>query len=204
MLKFVKFMPIKYISGIVKREVIHVTIGEARQAYAAKMQALNEQRKALYEQKKALEDGKIEMTDEEISALGKAIDRVEFNRDRTSEGLDGLNNRRTFLQYAESTKRSGEAAAKTASDYSKCLEVARRIARGDKVPPYDEKKLMEFSSVMYQTSKTMAAIAQNEKVKKHKSLWGNEDDNKPQRSVDEVVDNMESGVSMSDISMDIE
>ena len=181
-----------------------MTIGEARQAYAARLDTLNEQRKVLYERKKALEEGKIEMTDEEISALGRAIDRVEFNRDRTSEGLDGLNNRRTFLECAESSKRSGEAAAKTASDYSKCLEVARRIARGDKVPPYDEKKLMEFSSVMYQTSKTMAAIAQNEKVKKHKSLWGNEDDNKPQSSVDEVVDNMESGLSMSDVCADLD
>ena len=174
-------------------------IGEAREVYSARIRALNEQRAALYEQKKALEDGKIEMTDEEISALGKAIDRVEFDREKASEVLDGLNMKRMFLQYAESTKRSGEAAAKAANDYSKCLEVARRIARGDKVPPKDEQKLLEFSTVMYQTSKNMAAAAHNEKVKKHKSLWGNEDDNRqPQESVDETVDNMESGIVSED------
>ena len=172
-----------------------MTIGEAREVYSARIRALNEQRRVLYEQKKALEDGKIEMTDEEISALGKSIDRVEFDREKASEVLDGLNKKRMFLQNAESTKRSGMAAANATSDYSKCLEVARRIARGDKVPQKDEQKLLEFSPVMYQTSKNMAAIAHNEKVKKHKSLWDDEDDNRqPQKSVDEVVDNMESGI----------
>lgn len=180
-------------------------IGEASLAYQARMKALNEQRKALYEQKKALEDGKLEMTDEEISALGKAIDRVEANYDNTSKGLEALNMRKMFLQNAESTKRSGEYAAKQADDYSKCLEVARRIARGDKVPAHDEQKLLEFSSVMYMTAKNMAALAQNEKTKKHKSLWKDDDGNgQPQRSVEEVVDNMESGVSMPDISADPE
>lgn len=180
-------------------------IGEASQAYQARMKALNEQRKALYEQKKALEDGKLEMTDEEISALGKAIDRVEANCDNASKVLEALNMQKMFLQNAESSKRSGEYAKKQADNYSKCLEVARRIARGDKVPPQDEKKLLEFSTVMYQMSKNMAAMAQNEKAKKHKSLWKNgEDDNKPQCSVEDVVDNMECGVSMPDISADIE
>ena len=179
-------------------------IGEASQAYAARLKALNEQRKALYEQKKALEEGKIEMTDEEISALGKAIDRVEANRDNASKVMEAINMQKMFLQNAESTKRSGEIAAKQADDYSKCLKVARRIARGDKVPPKDEQKLLEFSSIMYLTAKNMAALAQNEKAKKHKSLWGDEDNNKPERSVDEVVDNMECGVSMPDISADID
>ena len=175
-------------------------IGEAREVYSARLRALNEQRKALYEQKKALEDGKLEMTDEEIFALGKAIDRVEFDSEKASEVLDGLNQKRMFLQNAESTKRSGKAAADAASDYSKCLEVARRIARGDKVPPKDEQKLLEFSTVMYQTSKNMAVAAHNEKIKKHKSLWGDEDDNRqPQKSVDEVVDNMESGIGPEEI-----
>lgn len=172
-------------------------IGEASQIYSAKLRELNEMRNALYEKKKALEEGKIEMTDEEISALGKAIDRVEFNRDNASKVMEGINAQKMFLQEAESSKRQGEAAAKQAENYSKCLEVARRIARGDKVSPKDEQKLMEFSSDMYQMAKSMAAAAQNEKVKKHKSLWKDEDDDQqPEKSVDEVVDNMECGMAM--------
>lgn len=181
-------------------------IGEASQVYSAKIKALHERRDALYEQKKALEDGKIEMSDEEITALGKAIDRVELNCENASKFMEGFNLKKTFLQNAESNKRAGENAAKRADDYSKCLEVARRIARGDKVPPKDEKKLLEFSSEMYQMAKTMAAAAQNEKAKKHKSLWKDEDENQqPEKSVEETVDDMECGMSMPpEISEDLD
>ncbi len=181
-------------------------IGEASQVYSARIKALNEQRNALYEQKKALEDGKIQMTDEQISELGKAIDRVELKHDSASKIMESINTQRTFLQDVESAERQGKAASKQADDYSKCLEVARRIARGDKVPPKDEKKLLEFSAEMYQMAKTMAAAAHNEKAKKHKSLWKDEDENQqPEKSVDEVVDNMECGIAMPpDISADID
>lgn len=182
-------------------------IGEASRLYSAKLSELNEQRKALLEKKKALEDGKIEMTDDEVRALGKAIDRVEINRANASKNMEGINAQKTFLQEAENSKRAGEAAAKQAENYSKCIEVARRIARGDKLPLKDEQKLLEFSSKMYQMAKNMAAVAQqSEKVKKHKSLWKDEDENgQPEKSVEEVVDNMECGVSLSpDISTDID
>ncbi len=180
-------------------------IGEARQVYSARIKALNEQRNALYEQKKALEDGKIEMTDDEITELGKAIDRVELNCDNASKVMESINSQRMFLQNAESADRQGKTAAKHADDYSKCLEVARRIARGDKVPPKDERKLLEFSAEMYQMAKTMAAAARNEKAKDHKSLWKDEDENQPpEKPIDEVVDDMECGISMPpEISEDI-
>lgn len=182
-------------------------IGEARQLYTAKINELNARRDYLYEQKKALEEGKIVMSDDEISSLGKAIDRVELSRDNAYKAMEGINTQRSLLYNAESNKRAGETAAKKADDYSKCLEVARRIARGDKVPPKDEKKLLEFSSEMYQMAKTMASAAHNEKSKKHKSLWKDEDENAAEKSVDEVVDNMEcSGVDTflsSDMGADI-
>ncbi len=172
-------------------------IGEARQVYSARIKALNEQRNFLYEQKKALEDGKIEMTDEEVSELGKAIDRVELKHDNASKIMESINTQRMFLQNAEGVERQCKTAAKQAEDYSKCLEVARRIARGDKVPPKDEHKLLKFSAEMYQTAKMMAAAARNEKAKKHKSLWKNEDENQqPERPIDEVVDDMECGISI--------
>lgn len=180
-------------------------IGEASRFYSAKLKELDERRDALYEQKKALENGKLKMTDEEISALGKAIDRVELSRENASEVMANINAQKTFLQSAESSKRAGDAEAKRAEEYSKCLEVARRIARGDKVPPKDEQKLLEFSSEMYQMSKIMAAAAQNEKAKKHKSLWKDEDEDAPEKTVEETVDEMECAVSaLPEISADID
>ncbi len=180
-------------------------IGEASRIYSARIKDLNEQRNALYEQKKALEDGKIQMTDEEASELGKAIDRVELNCDSASKTMESINAQKMMLQNAESVERQGKTAAKQAEDYSKCLEVARRISRGDKVPAKDEQKLLEFSSEMYQMAKSMAAAAQNEKVKKHKSLWKDEDEEnqQPESSVEETVDNMECAVT-PEISAEIE
>ncbi len=173
-------------------------IGEARQVYSARIKALNEQRNFLYEQKKALKDGKIEMTDEEVSELGKAIDRVELSYDSASKTMERINTQTMFLQSAEGAKRQGKAAEKQAEDYSKCLEVARRIARGDKVPSKDEQKLLKFSAEMYQTAKIMAAAAHNKKAKNHKSLWKNGDENQqPEGPIGEVVDDMECGISIS-------
>lgn len=179
-------------------------IGEATQVYTARMNTLREQRAALYEQKKALEKGEIEMTNKEILNLKKSIDRADFNYENASKFMEGFNMQKNFLCDIESSKRAGEAAMKRADDYSKCLEVARRLARGDKVPPKDEQKLLEFSDEMYQMAKNMAAIAENAKRKKHKSLW--EDENAaPEKSVEETVNNMECGMSMPpELPLDID
>lgn len=187
-------------------------IGEASKIYSAKLSEINEQRKALYEKKKALEDGRIEMTDDEVKALGKAIDRIEIKRDNASKAMESVNTQKSFLMEAENSKRQGDAMAEQAENYSKCLEVAHRIAKGDKVPLKDEQKLLEFSSEMYQMAKNMAAVANNEKVKKHKTLWKDEDEaRQPEKSVEETVDNMECSVdpivdsiSGGEISVDID
>ena len=56
------------------------------------------------------------------------------------------------------------------------MEVARRIMRGDKVPPYDEKKLMEYDWKLYSMAKRAAAMVEIQKKRKaHKSLWEDEE-----------------------------
>lgn len=172
-------------------------IGEASRIYSAQMSKLRDKRSQLLEQKKALENGEIEMTDEEVSALGKAIDRVDIQYEKASEFMQGFNTQKTLLQDAEASKRQGDAMAEKAENDAKCLEIARRIARGDKVPPKDEQKLLEFNADMYQMAKNMASMVNNEKRKEHDSLWDDEDENgQPEKSVDEVVDNMECSMEM--------
>lgn len=56
---------------------------------------------------------------------------------------------------------------------SKMLEVARRIAKGDKVPPEDEKRLMEYNFKLYMTAKQSAIFAKEHK--KDESLWDDEE-----------------------------
>lgn len=53
-------------------------------------------------------------------------------------------------------------------DLSRALAIARRIMKGDKVPPKDESFLFRYNSDLYLKAKMMAAIQAN--PKKHKSL----------------------------------
>ena len=172
-------------------------IGEASRLYSAQMNKLRDKRSELYEQKKALEKGEIEMTDDEVLSLKKAIDRVDIQYEKASEFMEGFNTRKSLMQNAEASRQQGDAMAKAADDYVKCIEVARRIARGDKVPPRDEKKLLEFNSEMYQMAKNMGSMAKKtEKHKEHKSLWKDDENNTNTPSPEEVVDNMECGMAM--------
>lgn len=172
-------------------------IGEASKIYSARMASLRDKRSELLEQKKALEKGEIQMTDDEAVSLKKAIDRVEIQYEKASEFMQGFNMRKSLMQNAEASRQQGDAMAKQTDDYVKCIEVARRIARGDKVPMRDEKKLLEFNAEMYQTAKSLGSMKRNGKPKEHKSLWKNGDeDNTNKMSPEEVVNNMECGEVM--------
>lgn len=174
-------------------------IGEASRIYSAQMSKLQDKRNELLAQKKALENGEIEMTDDEVVSLKKAIDRVDIQCEKASESMESFNMQKSLLQNAEASRAQGDAMAKQADDYVKCIEVARRIARGDKVPSKDEQKLLEFSSEMYQAAKNMASmVKRNEKRKEHDSLWDDEDENNKTEALspEEAVDNMECGMAM--------
>lgn len=172
-------------------------IGEAARIYSEQLSKLRDKRSELLDKKKALEKGEIEMTDEEVAALGKSLDRIDIQYEKASEFMAGFNEQKNLLYNAEASKRTGDAMAEKAENDAKCLEIARRIARGDKVPPKDEEKLLEFSAEMYQVAKNMAVMAKKDKPKEHDSLWDDEDENaQPEQSVDEVVDNMECSMTM--------
>lgn len=97
--------------------------------------------------------------------------------DISEQGLEFLQ------QQMENAKKSAEGKGKAYDDMGKLMEIARRIAKGDKVPPKDEKKLMEFSFELYQTAKMSASMHQNKKRKEHKSLFEDEDDNSMREKV---------------------
>lgn len=81
-----------------------------------------------------------------------------------------------WQRQMEAMRESKEEAEENAQDIAKIIEIARRISRGDKVPPSDEKKLMEYSLVMYQTAKSMAMLHEDEEHKKHKALFDEEEE----------------------------
>lgn len=82
-----------------------------------------------------------------------------------------------FKRQLEEGREAADAAGKAAADQSKILEIARRISRGDKVPPKDEKKLMEYDFKLYQMAKMSAMLNERKKHKEHKSLFEDEEEN---------------------------
>lgn len=82
-----------------------------------------------------------------------------------------------FKRQLEEGREAADAAGKAAADQRKIFEIARRISRGDKVPPKDEKKLMEYDFKLYQMAKMSAMLNERKKHKEHKSLFEDEEEN---------------------------
>ncbi len=81
-----------------------------------------------------------------------------------------------YQQQAMQAKEASDDAADAFLEQGKIMEIARRISRGDKVPPKDEKKLMEYSSELYQMAKMAAMLSRARRRKKHKSLFEDEEE----------------------------
>ena len=170
-------------------------IGEARQAYSGKIHEYQKQKLSLARQKKELEE-KMKLTENGREVYADEAVTLELSYDAVSKKYDEYHNYMEQLMEMhcaytnlESTKQQTEAMAEETEDLVKILEVARRIARGAKVPGKDEQKLMEYSMEMYQAAKSMAMM--NEQKEKYKSLWKDEEEPGENPDPMEVADNQE-------------
>ncbi len=170
-------------------------IGEAKQVYRTQIQTLRQRR----EQLTAL----LKNSDE------KAYDRVELSRELTQVDseyeqarsvMSSILERENNLLNMEASKQQGKAMSDAAEDMVKCLEIARRISSGGKVPAKDERKLMEYSHELYMAAKNMAFLIKEKKEKEYDSLWDDEEEQTKTPDAREMVDNMESGVSAPEAS----
>ncbi len=75
-----------------------------------------------------------------------------------------------FLKQLEDSKKENPY-----EDLIKLIEVANRIAKGDKVPLSDEKKLLEKEPDMYLSAKMAATLNKDKKHKNHKALFEDEE-----------------------------
>lgn len=197
-------------------------IGEARKAYAAQLGIQRKQRADLLKQqeayKKKLEQGRanqmsadgvtgvtsvtgvtLELSDEywkKYTELQEQIDTLTAQIEKNEKGLDDVISMEVGIANSEVAKQQGDAMQEAAEDMAKCLEIARRISRGDKVPAQDEKKLMEFNMEIYQIAKNMAAMNMNKEHKEWKSLWEEEDEKQDYPDPMETAANTEMNIAM--------
>lgn len=148
-------------------------IEDAKKAYSAQLNTLWAQKQTLTKL----------MNDNELSIGGaQNFDRLEISRElsavdaqyeATKNMMESIVTRENAIHNMETAKQQSEAAIEGAEEIGKIMMVYRRIASGDRVPPKDERRLMEFSHELYMAAKAAALMAQGE-GEEHDSLWKDE------------------------------
>lgn len=168
-------------------------IGEARELYSTQVKQLQERRSELLKQKKEIDEGKNTSLDREGVIL--ELSDVEAKYDAARKFMEKFMEYKMNLENAESNRQQGKAMEKAAIDMAKCIETARRISKGAKVPASDEQKLLEFSMEMYLAAKS-AAMMVKDSDEEYDSLWEDEEDEEETQSASEKVDGMECVMEM--------
>ena len=167
-------------------------IGEAQKAYRQQISLLRGQKRDFVEQqkenrekmeqarKKSEEQGvTFELSEaflEREKELQEKIDELTGQIKNNEKTLDDLIEQEVGIFNSVAAKQQGDAWKEYGEEMAKCLEIARRISRGDRVPAQDEKKLMDFNMDIYKMAKEMAAMNMEGEHKEWDSLWGEEEE----------------------------
>lgn len=190
-------------------------IAEARRAYATQLSVQRGQRAQLLKQKEKLEQEKanrlsvssetsgngvsLELSDEYLQRFTELQERIDTLTDqikKNEKSLDDVIEMEVGIANSKVAKQQGDAMEEAAEDMAKCLEIARRISRGDKVPAQDEKKLMDFNMEIYQIAKNMAVMNMNKKHKEWESLWEDEEEKQEYADPMETAADAEMNIAM--------
>lgn len=188
------------------REVMSMKIGEAQKIYREERQDLIDQRKALIKQRDELrkkssfgtqEDKKL--FSEEAATLELSINEVNKKFDKNQEVLDKLAEQYAAVWNAEVARQQSDVMEDEAVNMAKIMEVARRIARGAKVPAKDEQKLMDYSMELYMAAKNMTIMNASNK-EKYDSLWDDEDEEQEVYDPEGKAENAQVSIDLPEIS----
>ena len=157
-------------------------ISEAQTMYQDYQKELMFKKKTLLEQIKEAKEQYEKTGQKEYEELGVSLElsyqEVQKDYEKNSEVLESLGMQHMLQWNAEVAEQQADAMEKEAAEYAKIMTVARRIAKGEKVPSFDEKKLMEYDKDLYLSAKNAQMLHYMEKRKKHKSLWEEEEEEK--------------------------
>ena len=106
--------------------------------------------------------------------------------------------RNMIAQRAENAKKQTEALKKSGDDMLKAIQIARRIAKGGRVPPEDEQFLLQYSQTMYMAAKMQAMMAKEHE--KYDSLLEEEEETSEEGvELDGTVHSAEATVSGGEV-----
>lgn len=157
-------------------------IGEAQQIYREQVSAYQTQKAVLAKRLQDIRSRMGSSADEkeqygsEAAILELTLDALDEKQTEYQDYLSKLTNQYFAYWNAAAADQQADAAEEYAAELGKIIEVARRIMKGATVPATDEKKLMEYSSEMYQAAKSIGAMVQRQKKEKYDSLWEEEEE----------------------------
>ena len=155
-------------------------ISEAQSIYRAYRQELVNQTRTLIKQRdeaqKKFETTGLAQFSEQAATLQLSLEATREKFDENQKVLDDLAEQHAAIWNAEVSKQQADAMQDMGIELSKIMTVARRMSNGDEVPYTDEKKLLEYSSELYQAAKSAQMIHQMEEHEKYDSLWGEEEE----------------------------
>lgn len=189
-----------------------MNILDAKQSYGAQIKSYYAKQTELSTQKKEL-DQKIRTTENgatvfqnEAAVLELQMGAVDAKRQEYQDYMDKLSEQWAGVVNVVSSEQQGDAMADAAKEEAKVMEVARRIMKGDRVPAYDEQKLMEYDWKLYSAAKNIASMLELQKKRKeHKSLWEDEEEKEYEDPID-VANNTEAfadGPEMVDVDVTV-
>ncbi len=178
-------------------------IGEAQKLYRQQLSFLRGQKNDYVKQQKEnrekMEQGVTftfsEAYLEREKELQEKIDELSGQIKNNEKTLDDLIDQEVGIFNSIASKQQADAMKEYGEEMAKCMEIARRISRGDHVPAQDEKKLMDFNMEIYQMAKEMAAMNMEGEHKEWESLWGDEEE-KEYEDPFEASQNAETNVEM--------
>ena len=167
-----------------------MTIGEARNAYYQQYKKFSQAAHEKHVLKEEAEKNarlfplEADKYNEEAATLELSFNKLDKKAKEYLDYQSKIIEMECAYVNMESAKRQGEAMAESGAEEMKIMETARRIMRGDIVPPQDEEKLMKFNFKLYMAAKNMAIMAKEHE--KDDSLW--DDEESPSEELEDPIE----------------
>ena len=165
-------------------------ITEAKSAYYKQYQKFSfaaadvAKQKEEAEKNARLHPDKAEEFNKQAATLEISLEALNKQKDEYMKHNEKIAEMECAYANMIASEQNAEAMEESAAEELKILETARRIMKGDIVPPQDEEKLMKYNFKLYMAAKNMAVMAKEHE--EDESLWDDEDE-----VADERIDPME-------------
>ena len=143
---------------------------------------------------KAEHEGYIEVNGNRFTVTADMASQMRRAYDEMKARNEAKMARQAAEANARAARQQAEAAEDEAESMKQAMEIARRISKGGRVPPRDEKFLMEYSQEMYLSAKMMALMAKEHE--KHDSVLEDEEDT-DEAGISAAADDTRSAVMVS-------